>query len=474
VTFHDGLARFGETAALITDAGEVISYARLDREVETVAGRLQDRDVVLVAGANAHPSLVGYLGALRSGAVPLMVDIGGDPSYCTGLIEAYAPDGCWVPEAWAADGVVAGEVVHRFGGWVLLRVEASDTGPDREVHPELALLLATSGSTGSPKYVRLSRRNLESNTRAIAAYLGIAAGDRPITTLPLAYSFGLSILNSHLLRGATILLTQHGILKSEFWQRVREDEATTFGGVPYTYEMLKRLRFFRMDLPSLRYLTQAGGKLPAELSRDFARGCRDRGTDFVVMYGQTEASPRMAYLPPDRVEEKAGSIGIPIPGGEIWLEDDEGRIIEEPGVTGELVYRGDNVCMGYATGRRDLAAGDENGGVLHTGDLATVDRDGFYTVVGRRKRFLKLFGNRVNLSDVEQLLRSAGFDCACSGRDDRLIVFVTGEGEERDILRLLARRAGIPPAGVAVEPVPEIPRNRVGKVLYRKLVGARE
>ena len=195
------------------------------------------------------------------------------------------------------------------------------------------------------------------------------------------------------------------LIDKAFWVLLKTKEATTFGGVPYVYEMLKKLRFPRMDLPNLKILTQAGGKLSRELSEEFATICEQKGIRFLVMYGQAEAAPRMSYLPSEYAISKAGSIGIAIPGGEFWLVDDNGNVIPDSDTVGELIYKGDNVTMGYAASCEDLCKGDENGGVLKTGDMAKQDADGFYYIVGRKKRFLKLFGNRVNLDEVEQLIK---------------------------------------------------------------------
>jgi acyl-coenzyme A synthetase/AMP-(fatty) acid ligase len=254
-----------------------------------------------------------------------------------------------------------------------------------------------------------------------------------------------------------------------FWDLLKTYKATTFGGVPYVYEMLKKLRFERMTLPSLKVLTQAGGKLRPELAKEFAINCEQKGIKFFVMYGQTEATTRMAYLPSEYAVVKAGSMGGAIPGGEFWLEDDSGNIIEGSDIAGELVYKGENVSMGYALTRLDLSKGDENGGVLKTGDIAKRDSDGFYYIVGRKKRFLKLFGNRVNLDELEQLLKDAGYDCACAGVDDKLKIFVTGKERHDDIKRFASESTGIHQAAFSVTSIESIPRNEAGKTLYSLL-----
>lgn len=235
--------------------------------------------------------------------------------------------------------------------------------------------------------------------------------------------------------------------------------------------MLKRVRFTRMDLPSLRYITQAGGKLPPELHREFAQWALDKGKKFVVMYGQTEATARMGYLPADMALEKCGSMGKVIPGGTFKLIDAQDQLITQPDVVGELIYEGPNVTMGYAEGRADLAKGDERGGVLKTGDMAKVDQDGFYYIVGRKKRFLKIFGNRVNLDEIDRLIKSKfeEVDCASTGVDDKMKTYITREDLIVPVRQYLSNTTHLSESAFQVVYIPEIPKNEAGKTLYKDL-----
>ena len=203
-------------------------------------------------------------------------------------------------------------IEYKSYNYVLLK-----TGYEKKyaLYDELGLLISTSGSTGSPKLVRQSYLNVMDNARSIAKYLKLDETERPITTLPMNYVYGLSIINSHFLTGAVLLLTDKTLMQKEFWNFFKEAEATSFGGVPYTYEMLDKLRFYNMQLPSLRTMTQAGGKLTPELHEKFAIYAAENNKNFIVMYGAAEATSRMGYLPPDKAIEKKGSMGIPIPGG---------------------------------------------------------------------------------------------------------------------------------------------------------------
>lgn len=456
-----------QSTAVIDDRGNVLSYAQLKAAGRRLASAVGGRCLVFSMCENTLGSLVGYTGFLANRIVPAMLrrDLGAE--YLSRLFEWYAPRFIWTDRADLARYPDC-TPVHEELGYVLLRTPFASAVP---LHEDLALLLTTSGSTGSPKFVRQSHANLQANTASIVEYLGLDASDRAITTLPMNYTYGLSILNTHLAVGATLLLTNKTLMQREFWSFFKEHGATSFGGVPYTYEILKKLRFFRMDLPSLRTMTQAGGRLAPELHREFARFAADTGRRFVVMYGQSEATARMSWLPPERSLEKCGSIGIAIPGGRFELIDSQGQVIDQPDSTGELVYFGDNVTLGYAESAEDLARGDERGGVLATGDLARRDAEGYYYIVGRKNRFLKIFGNRVGLDEVERLLKDhfPHTDCACAGRDDQMHVFAPAGAPLEEMKRFLVEATGLYHAAVCLCEVPEIPKNEAGKTLYAEL-----
>jgi len=284
------------------------------------------------------------------------------------------------------------------------------------------------------------------------------------------YTYGLSILNSHLLVGATLLMTDKGLMQKEFWSFFKEREATSFGGVPYTYEMLDRLRFSQMELPSLRTMTQAGGKLTPELHEKFSAYAAENGKRFVVMYGQCEATARMGYLPPEKAVEKKGSMGIAIPGGAFHLEDENGNRIITPHTTGELVYQGENVALGYAECGEDLRKGDQWHGILHTGDIAQFDEDGYYYIVGRKKRFLKIFGNRVNLDEIDRLVKGEfSAECASTGVDDHLYLFISNPEIASRVRVFVSTKTGLHPSAFRVIVLEKIPKNDAGKTLYKEL-----
>ena len=446
VGFAAGLARFDDRPAIVTDTG-TISYRQLADRVEAVVDRLGTvRRLVLLAATNDVDSLVAYLAAL-SGGHPVILVPGDKPSAVESIREAFDPD-----------------VVMAAGkGNGQPRIREVRPATNHHLHPDLALLLSTSGSTGSPKLVRLSHQNLEANAAAIAEYLRLGPGDRAVTTLPMSYCYGLSVINSHLLTGASVVLSNLSVVDPCFWDLFRSTEATAFAAVPYTFDLLERVGFADMDLPHLRYVTQAGGRLAPELVRRYAELGEERGWELFVMYGQTEATARMAYLPPALAAENPSRIGVPVPGGSFRIDPVSG--LDD----GELVYTGPNVMLGYAESPEDLGAG-RTVSELRTGDLARRHADGLYEVVGRRSRFIKIAGLRIDLGRVEEILADLGVQATSAGTDGQLVVAVQGDHEPGLLTKVLALDLGIPRGTLSMYAVEQLPRLSSGKPDYQAVL----
>lgn len=449
--------------ALITSE-ERLTHAQLTEMSKRLVSPMHERALVIMLVKNDVSSIAFYVGCLSNGIVPLMVNADISKELLNELILVYEPEFAWGAQSLVDEVLPDSKAIFVEEPYALVRLH--DDSP--VLHSDLALLLSTSGSTGSPKLVRQSYQNIKANTASIIEYLGIVETDRAITTLPFGYTYGISIVNSHLAAGAAIILNDLSLMDRAFWNLLKDEKATTFGGVPYTYQMLERLRFERMDLPSLRYITQAGGRLGEELHRKFAETCMDKGIDFIVMYGQTEATARMSYLPANMTLEKVGSIGIAIPGGSFSLIDLNGETITEREVSGELIYTGKNVTMGYALAASDLVKGDEREGVLKTGDVAYFDADGYFYITGRLKRFLKVYGNRVGLDELESLLQKAGFSAAVGGEDDHVRIFLEA-GDPTEAIRVATEATGINRVAFEAKVIEAIPRSTSGKVLYSEL-----
>lgn len=467
MSYYNEYRKFGQKTAFSDDKGQKITYADLGIVSEETGRKMSKRSLAFCLCENSVGSAVGYVSCLEHGVVPFLIDRKINDELLEHLVELYQPAYLYFPA----------DMKGKFSDYTVLQEEyryiLAKTGYSEaiELYEELGLLLTTSGSTGSPKLVRQSYANIQSNAESIAAYLELDDSERPVSTLPMNYTYGLSVINSHMQVGAEVLLTDATMMMKAFWDYMKAERATSIAGVPFTYEILKKVRFFKMDLPDLRYMTQAGGKLSPELHREFAEWSIEHDKKFIVMYGQTEATARMSYLPAEKSLEKYGSMGIAIPGGKFSLIDVNGEKISQPDVTGELVYEGPNVTLGYAECREDLAKGDERNGRLETGDMAKVDEEGFYYVVGRKKRFLKIFGNRVNLDEIDRLIRKKfeGMDCASTGVDDKMKTFITDRDCIDKVRQYLSCTTHLSESAFEVYYTPEIPKNEAGKTIYTKL-----
>jgi len=411
----DDHTRRNRVALIDGAAGVSWTYEQLSDEVSRRCDSLAvpEKCLVFLFCRNELTSVAWYLAALEAGHAVALLNDQIDIQLAANLISLYRPE--WVITSLPVDAE-AYEMSGAAGFWRRIRTD------DTPLHPSVSLLLSTSGSTGSPKLVRLSRRNVESNAESIRQALLITQEDVPVAHLPIHYSYGLSVVNSHLLAGASILLMRQGMVTPAFWEGIRRYRADSFSGVPYTYQMLRRLGVDKVNVPTLRIMTQAGGKLDTDNIAHFHRLMTERHGIFFVMYGQTEATARISILPSDDLPRKLGSAGCAIPGGTIRIHDDNGYPVDSPDVEGELVYTGPNVMLGYATRREDLAKGDTLGGCLFTGDRARLDAEGYVFVIGRSKRDAKLFGLRINLDELEDFVKRNG-PAAAVADSDRVIIF---------------------------------------------------
>ena len=394
------LRRHGDLAALLTD-DVVVTYEQLADRVDELARTLAGaRRLVLVRGCRSVDTVVAYLAALTAGH-PVILAPAARTDRTDPWLTTHDPD-----------------IVLDTDGAMQVDIRRGTSA--HELHPNLALLLTTSGSTGSPRLVRLSHQNLSSNAAAIAEYLDLGITDRGVLNLPLHYCYGLSVLNSHLTVGAGVVVTELSVVDECFWTLMEQHAVTGLAGVPHTFDLLDASGFADRELGRLRYVTQAGGKLAPERVTQYLQLGQRRGWDFLVMYGQTEATARIAYLPTELAERHPSGIGVAIPGGRLRLEPvDE---VSDPAI-GELVYSGPNVMMGYANRPADLALGAELT-ELRTGDLGRALPDGVFEVVGRCSRFAKVFGLRLDLDEIERHLRSAGMPAACAEVDGSLVLVV--------------------------------------------------
>lgn len=437
------------TIALCDDSNLTVTYGDLMTRASGLSIRLpREKCLVFLYARNDIGSVVGFLASLAAGHAVALLDSDLPLASRSQLEGRYRP------------------TVVMDGDELDVR-----TATSANVHRDLAVLLSTSGSTGGAKFVRLTLANLRANAVAIASSLQISPDDVAAGYLPIHYSYGLSVLLSHLQCGAKTVLTTSGLMDRSFWKRMREHGVSHFPGVPFHYEMLLRLGLGRLGLPTLRTLTQAGGHLAMDAREKFYRFMNDRGGRFYVMYGQTEAAPRIATLDHDDFPKFSATVGKALPGGQLVIRDESGSDLGV-GNEGFIWYHGPNVMMGYAESVTDLARGDEFGGKLSTGDMGWLGTDGHLTITGRAKRMGKVYGMRVNLDEIESFVKSIHQDAAVVQRGNKVSVFLSGRGAEQTVATVRAafsERFTLPALACEFKIIDNLPVTDRGKLDYRSL-----
>jgi len=454
-----------DKTAVVQDNGESFSYGELVSFTKEWKEWIPQRELIFILCSNNMATIAAHVASIENKIVPLMISDRMDKALLGNLIKTYKPKYIWAKKE---IGLQQGFGLNRQEkyGYALW-----DTGYGHtEMHDALSMLLTTSGSTGSPKLVRHSYRNLMVNAANSAQFLGLCEEDKSLIDLQLHYTMGLNAACSSLYAGAALMMTEHNAMQQEYWSFFDRSDITNITGVPYNYEILKKLKFFKKDYPNLRILAQGGGKLTDVLFKEIAEYAHNHDKKFFATFGTSETTSRLAYLSPEMALDKIGSIGRAIPGGRLFLVDENGTEMKQEETEGELVYQGENVTLGYASCREELIKGDERRGIYFTGDLAKRDGDGYYYICGRKSRFLKLYGYRVGLDECERLIKMKfGLECACVGTDRKMIIYITDAGRKEEIREYMTNMTKIAKTAYEVRKIQQVPKNEVGKILYGKL-----
>lgn len=454
--WHSRSAEQDRLTCLIT-ADKNITYHDLFSDADQLFDGL-DRSLVVILCTRSYETVACYVGALRRNLVPFLLDETIKPAPLQNCISAYAPQYVFAHKTVALPNY---RPFRTFNDHVLFQRNEIQ---NNQLNENLALLLPTSGSTGDPKCVRLSRDNIDICTKAIVNYLKLQSQHISISLLPFHYSYGLSILHNVMQTRSSLVLTDLSVLDRPFWSLLETHKVTEFSAVPTIFEMIRRMRLSKTILDNLRCVTQAGGRLDPKFTKHFHQLFSQSDIAYFTMYGQTEAAPRISYVPPNLASEKLGSVGIPIACGDIYLQKERADAEE-----GELIYKGPNVCLGYANNAADLALGDENKGLLKTGDLARIDEDGFIFLVGRLKRFIKLQGISANLDHIENTIKSNGIDCMVIGKDNRLLICFMGD-KSATIANIVDQNFHFHASNITYQQMADLPKTASGKPDYSKLV----
>ncbi len=451
---------FKDHLAFLTDDGLEVSYGELVRICEDVKQIIPSGKLVLHVSSNTLGSFVGYAALLQTNYAAVIIEDLAFNKNRQALMQQWNPGYIWAETASMKD--LDWQAVYTLYNYTLF---ASPHNMSQVLHKDLALILTTSGSTAIVKYVRQSFQNIQANTAAIVSYLPIVTTDRTISLLPLHYTYGLSVVNTHLKQGASILISNTKIVEKAFWDLIKKYRITNLNGVPFHYAVLMQFKIHKEQTHALRFFSQAGGKLPEKVQRYFGDYYQNTGIPLYIMYGQTEATARISYLPPQMLVSKIGSAGKAIDGVKITLRNQQADLVEEAMVTGEIHIAGANVAMGYAYVSADLNKGYEFGGWLNTGDIGYFDTDGYLYITGRKDRQIKLHGKRMNLDELEQQIMKhlPEIECKCTAKQELIELTFTGNKEENELHQTICKLTGLHPLSIKVTKIDALIRNSSGK-----------
>tara|TARA_B100000768_G_scaffold167820_1_gene172207 strand:+ start:101 stop:1537 length:1437 start_codon:yes stop_codon:yes gene_type:complete len=461
VNFLNKIKYYGKKIAIIDHNNDKFTYTEIEKFSKIVGKQIKKKSLVFILSGNNLETIIFYLAALENNCVIHFIDKNIEHLLLKNLIIEYKPNYIF------SKNKIQNNKYKKELDFYNYSIFSQKKFLKLKVNKNLLILLTTSGTTGTKKLVRQSYENYKSNTKSIIKGLRIKKNYSTITTLPISYTFGLSIINTHLFVGSTIILNEDSVLQKSFWDKYKKYLPKTIYGVPFTYELISKIGLAKLFHGGLKFIAQAGGRLNEKTFIEISKFSKKNKINFFSMYGQTEGTARMSILDSKYSLSKVGSIGKPIEGGSFFLIDDNGKIIKKDNQIGELMYKGSNVCLGYANSLSDLKKGDENNKIINTGDLAKFDEEKFYFIVGRTKRFIKIFGNRISLDEVELIIEKMGHKVICKNIDDCLMInYIDKKLNKAEILKKLSKVLKINPRFINLNLIQEFKINSSNKVLF--------
>lgn len=450
--------------ALLNEDNRQITYGELISVSDDLHDKLEEKSIILILCSNKIGVLAGYVHCMLNNLVPFMVDEDLSLELINNLIDCYSPPYVLLSKDRMGDFIEYAPVFE-YMDYVILKTNYKRI----LLNEDIALLMSTSGSTGSSKLVCISGHNLLYNTESIADTISVNKRNRLITTLPLNFSYGLSLFHAHLLKGSMVLVTERKVTDRKFWEFFKIYKATYMGGVPFHYQQLLRIGFLDMNLPDLRGMSVCGGFTPFDIQKIFGKYAQENKKEFMIIYGQTEATMGISVLKGSELLNRPGSVGIPMKGIQLSIVDGGNHEVNK-GDRGEIVVYGPTVTLGYAQKKEDLKKNGDFKGLLHTGDIGYQDADGYFYLSGRKQRFIKLQGKRFSLDEIESLLKQkVSQEIACTGSDEHLVVHLEAEEKLGEVLSYLQKGLKINKSQIEIRKIDVIPRNKAGKTLYSLL-----
>jgi len=458
--------KFKNNIAIIDKEYSDLSYKQVLTETNKIKKKIKNKSLILIVSENSLGSLLAYIFCIMNNHAGIIIDSKTTKQNILKIFKNYQPNYIFLSKEKKTMFKKICSEVYSFFGQSLMK---NKLNKKKKLNKNLSLLLSTSGSMGSIKFVKLSRSNLKRNTDSIISYLKINNKDSSITNLPISYSYMLSVINTHFEVGASIIISKYSLIEKEFWKTLKNSKVTSFNGVPYTYEMLARIGLKNIKINTLKYLTHAGGKLEKNKLKEIIKFCKKNNIKFFSMYGQTEASPRISYLKPEFSEKKIGSIGKGIPGNKIYIIDNTGKKILKPFVEGEIICEGKNVFMGYSKNYKDLKKSNEENYKLKTGDLGYFDKDGFFYITSRISKIAKIFGNRVDLGALETLMSQKGYKVACLSDNNKVFIFIEKKYNKTNLINAISKLTNLNISSFELIKLKYLPRTSNNKISYNEL-----
>ncbi len=463
--FFDKLEKFSNRQAIITENNKIITYKEFLLNIKEIEKLIKiKRSRIFLLSDNSYEFLISYYAMLKKRSIIFLLNSRLEKNKIHELIKIYKPNFIFDCEGLYKEKKKRYNLIKIHNN---LKVYEINNKINYSCNSELAQLISTSGSTGSPKFVKQSFENIQINTRDIVKNLKLNKNDKIITTMNPSYTYGLTKINTHIYAGGTIVLNKKTVFDKEFWNKIKKFKVTNFGGVPFFFEMLKKLNFHKFNLKNLKHITQAGGKLNLETLKYIYKKTKELRIKFYIMYGQTEAGPRISILNHRHLGEKIGSVGKPIGENKLWLQEKNGKIIKDSNVIGDLYCKGKNIMLGYAYNLKDLKK-KKIDNYINTGDLAYRDKNGFYYIVGRTKRIIKPYGLRIDLGELEKFLESKNFfNCTCIGNDRKINIYSKYMGQENKIKTIVLNKLNLKKNIIFFYKENKIPRDKNGKIIYK-------
>lgn len=458
--------KFKNKLAIIDDDDTELSYKQVLIRTNEIKKKIKKRSLILIISENSLASLLAYIFCILNNHVGIIISSKTSKNSILKIFKNYQPNYIFSSKKIKFIFKKFCSKEYNFLDQSLLK---NKINIEKKLHKNLSLLLSTSGSMGVMKFAKISKSNLKHNADSIIKYLSINNKDSTITNLPISYSYMLSVINTHLEIGASIIISKYSLIEKKFWKIFKNSKITSLNGVPYTYEMLTKIGLKNIKINSLKYLTHAGGKLEKDKLKEIIKFCKKNNIKFFSMYGQTEASPRISYLKPEFSSKKIGSIGKGIPDVKIYIVNNSGKKVQKPFEEGEIICEGKNIFMGYSKNYFDLRKPNEVNYKLKTGDLGFCDRDGFFYVTSRIDKIAKIFGNRVDLGILESLMSQKGYKVACMSDNKKIFIFIEKNYKKLDLINTISKITNLNNSSFEMIKLKYFPRTSNNKISYNEL-----